>query len=232
MINGIQKTSLIDFPGKICCTLFLGECQLRCGYCYNVDLVLNSRKLQKIDDDEVISFLEKKKKYLEGVCITGGEPTLYPDLDELCKKIKRMGYAIKLDTNGLNPEKVKELCDKKLLDYIAMDVKASKENYEKVVGVKIDLSKIEETIKFLINGEVDYEFRTTVVPTQFDEKEAEEIGKWIKGAKRYLLQQFRPTKTHINPKFSKIEPYSAEQLKTFKKIAERYVQNVGIRGLE
>ena len=229
-IKGLQKTTLIDFPGKIACILFLGGCNFRCGYCYNADLVLNLQKLPTIPENEFFSFLERRKNYLEGVCISGGEPTLHKDLPRFCAQIKELGFLVKLDTNGTNPLMVDQLITSKLIDYIAMDIKASKENYSKVAGAKIQIPNIEKTVSLIKDSGIDYEFRTTVIPGLYNEIEAENIGKWLTGAKQYFLQQFRATTTTIDPEFSNLDSYSPEELKRFKKILERYIPKVAIRG--
>jgi len=229
MIKGIQKTSLIDFPKRIACTIFLGGCNFACGYCYNSDLVQRPATLPSIKEDAFFEFLEKRKKYLEGVCITGGEPTLHPGLIELCRKIKELGYLIKLDTNGTNPKVVKELIDKRLVDYIAMDIKASPNNYRAVINSKTNMDNIKESVK-LIMGTYEYEFRTTVLTNVHTKEEFKLIGEWLRGAKAYYLQQFRAMETAIDKKYSSAKSYSIEELEEFKVILKEYIDKVELRG--
>ncbi len=177
-IAGLQKTTLIDYPGKIACTIFLYGCNFRCGFCYNPNLV--TKEFDKgFSEEEILSFLKKRKGKLEAVCITGGEPLISLDEDFL-KKIKELGFLIKIDTNGSYPKKLKELVEKKLVDYIAMDIKGSKKNYQKITNSNIPLEKIEESIK-IIHDFGNYEFRTTIVDKFHDEKEIESLGEWING---------------------------------------------------
>ena len=217
-IGGIQKLTLIDYPGKVACTVFLCGCNFRCPWCYSKELVLPEeiKKQPKISEKEFFDFLKERKGLLEGVVICGGEPTINKALPEFCEKIKKLGFLIKLDTNGSNPKMLKSLTSlprsgSSLIDYVAMDVKLPKEKYSYSVGVKIDVKKIEESINVLKQGKIDYEFRTTVVPTVLDKEDIIEIAEWIKGAKRYYLQNFRAEKT-INPKFEKIKPYPDKYL--------------------
>lgn len=224
-IGGLQKTTLIDFPGKIACTVFLVGCPFRCPWCYNRELVLPEliKKSPKISQKEFFNFLKEKKGFLEGVVITGGEPTIHSDLFEFCQKIKKMGFFIKLDTNGYDPEIVEILIKKRLIDYLALDVKAPKEKYGKLIGIKNPvfvgkiIKNIERSVEILKEGKIDYEFRTTVVPTLLEKKDILEIGKWLSslspGQKlpKYYLQNFRPEKT-IDPSFEKIKPYPQEYL--------------------
>ena len=212
-IGGLQKLTLIDYPGKIACTVFLMGCNYRCPFCYNPELVLPEiiKEHLPIPEKDFFQFLKERKEWLEGVCVGGGEPTLSQDLPEFCQKIKKLGYQIKIDTNGSNPEMLKNLIDKKLVDYIAMDIKASKEKYPKVVGFKncskyYLLDKIEQSINILKKNNVDCEFRTTVIPNLLTKKDILKIGQWISGAKKYYLQNFSPKKT-IDPKFEKVKPY-------------------------
>lgn len=213
IIGGLQKTTLIDFPGKIAATIFISGCSFRCPWCYSPELVLPEKikKHPKISEKYLFDFLEKRKGLLDGVCLTGGEPTIHKNLPDFIKKIKKLGYLVKLDTNGSNPEMLQRLINEKLVDYVAMDIKAPKEKYNKLVGVKINIQKIQKSIDILKEGKVDYEFRSTIVPTVHAKEDVIAMAKWIKGAKRYYLQNFRPEKT-IDPKFEKIKPYPKEYL--------------------
>jgi len=227
-IKGLQKTSLIDYPGKISAVVFLPNCNFRCPFCQNPDLIENPDKIQTIEEDEFFSFLESRKKWIDGVCITGGEPCLHKELPEFAKRIKDMGFLVKVDTNGTNPLMLKDLINRKLVDYIAMDIKASKENYGKAAGVKVDIEKINQSIQIIMNSGIDYEFRTTVIPGLFDHKEAEAIGESLKGAENLFLQQFRPIST-LNREFRKIRPYEKEKLEEFSNILKESIKNVEVR---
>ncbi len=224
-IKGIQKTSLVDYPGKVACTVFLGGCNFKCPYCQNRDLIVNFEKMETIKEEEVLKFLKDKKKWLDGVCITGGEPLLY-DITDFIKKIKEIGLLVKLDTNGTNPKLLRKLIN--FVDYIAMDIKAPLEKYDNAARVNVDKIKIKESIELIKENKVDNEFRTTVVKDFFTEKDAEEIGKLLKGAKLYALQQFRPLNT-LDKAFEKKHPYPKEEFDKFKKILEKYVKKVELR---
>lgn len=189
-IQGYQKLTLLDFPGKMACTVFTGGCNFRCPFCHNASLV-NDPLCYTSSADEVLQYLEKRKGILEGVCITGGEPLLQPDIIDYVKKIKAMGYLVKLDTNGYSPERLKELLDTGLVDYVAMDIKASKENYPKATGIDIDIEKIEKSVELLKNGSIPFEFRTTVVKGIHSVNEFKLIAEWIKGTKKYFLQKYK-----------------------------------------
>ena len=217
-IGGLQKNTLIDYPGKIACTVFLIGCNFRCPFCYSSELVLPEKieRQPKISEKDFFNFLKKRKGLIEGVVICGGEPSLNKELPKFCQKIKKLGYLVKLDTNGSNPKLLGKLIDEKLVDYVAMDIKGPKEKYYKIVGMlegeneKL-IKKIEKSINILKEGKVDYEFRSTIVPTLHTKEDVIEMAKWIRGAKRYYLQNFRPEKT-IDPKFEKIKPYPQEFL--------------------
>ena len=212
-IGGLQKTTLIDYPGKIAATVFFAGCNFRCPWCYSKELVLPAeiKKQPKISEKEFFGFLEKRKEMLEGVVLCGGEPTNNKDLPEFIKKIKELGYAVKLDTNGSNPKMLKKLIDNNLIDYVAMDVKLPKERYPEIFRGKIEIKDIEESVKILKENKIDYEFRTTIVPTILEKEDVIKIAEWISPAKKYYLQNFRPEKT-IDPKFEKIKPYPEEYL--------------------
>lgn len=229
-IGGLQKMTMIDYPGKIAATVFLIGCNFKCGFCHNSELVcpdLASGSSQ-IPEDDFFKFLNKRKELLEGICITGGEPTINFDLSEFIKKIKEKGFLVKLDTNGSNPEMLEILIKDKLIDFIAMDIKTSLDKYEQVINVKIDLEKIKQSIEIIKNSGVDYEFRTTVVPGLVEESDIKKIGKWLKNAKKFVLQQFRNQRV-LNKEFEKIPPYSEEALKEFKKDLEKYIEKVELR---
>lgn len=212
-IGGLQKLTLIDYPGKIACTVFTVGCNFRCPWCYSAELVLPEKiEIQpKIPEKEFFDFLEGRKGLIEGVVVCGGEPTLHKDLPEFCEKIKKLGYLVKLDTNGSNPKMLKKLIDEKLIDYVAMDIKAPKEKYKLATNVDIDVGRIQKSINILKEGKVDYEFRTTVVPTIQTKEDILKIARWLKPAPKYFLQSFRPEKT-MNSKFENIKPYTKEYL--------------------
>lgn len=213
-IGGLQKVTLIDYPGKIACTVFLSGCNFRCPWCYSKELVLPEeiKRHPKIAQREFFEFLKEKKGLLEGVVICGGEPTIQKDLPEFIKKIKKLGYFVKLDTNGSKPRMLKNLIQKKLLNYIAMDIKTP-------LGLKSEIIKSIEIIK---NSGINYEFRTTVVPTTHTKKDIIQIAKELLPAKIYYLQNFRPEKT-IDPKFEKIKPFSQKQLESIQKECNKYL---------
>ena len=184
-IKGLQKLTLLDYPGKTACTVFLAGCNYRCPFCHNAGLVVEFDQ-EEISYETLFAFLEKRKNVLEGVCITGGEPTLNNDLPQLLAKIKEIGYSVKLDTNGTNPQMVKQLVEQGLVDYVAMDAKNGLESYPQTVGVKqLDVLPIMQTATYLMQNHVDYEFRTTVVDNFHTHESIESMGKWLKGAKEF-----------------------------------------------
>jgi len=229
-IGGLQKLTLIDYPGRIAATVFLCGCNFRCPWCYSAELVLPEKikKQPKIPEEEFFQFLKERKGLLEGLVLCGGEPTINPVLPQFCKKIKKLGYSVKLDTNGSNPKMLKKLIDEKLINYVAMDIKVPKEKYKKFFGERIKIKDIEKSIKILKEGKVDYEFRTTVIPTVLDKEDILKIAKWIKGAKKYFLQNFRPEKT-IDPKFEKIKPYPQEYLLEIQKAISPFFEICQVR---
>lgn len=229
ILKGIQKTSMIDYPGKISTILFVGNCNMRCPFCQNPDLILNFESLPTLDENEILNFLKKRKKWIDGVCITGGEPLIYSDIPELLKKIKNLGFLIKLDTNGLNPNLLKKIIDEKLVDYIAMDIKSDKEHYFKAAGVKVDMEKINKSIGLIKNSGVDYEFRSTIVPDFFNEEIIENIGEWLKQIRKFVLQQFRSTLPLLDKSFEEKKPYKKDVFEKFKRILEKYAKEVEIR---
>ncbi|MCD6360762.1 MAG: anaerobic ribonucleoside-triphosphate reductase activating protein, partial [Armatimonadetes bacterium] len=189
VMNGMQRTSFIDYPGKIVSTVFFGRCNFRCPYCHNSDLVFN-RDLPEIEGTVLLEHLENRRGKLDGICITGGEPTLHPDLPDFIRAVKERGFLVKLDSNGTNPGMLEELFDENLVDYMAMDIKAPKEKYPEITGVKVNMEPIQRSIDVLRKKAPDYEFRTTAVRELTDEGGLMAIAKWIAGSKRYVLQQF------------------------------------------
>ncbi len=212
-IGGLQKATLIDFPGKVACTVFLSGCNFRCPWCYSRELVLpqNIAVQPKISEKQFFDFLKTRQDLLSGVVVCGGEPTTHKDLPQFIQKIKKMNFLVKLDTNGSNPCALKNLLKDHLLDYVAMDIKAPFSKYDEATGTKVDLEKIKESVDLIKNSNIDYEFRTTVVPTVHTKEDIIEIAKWIAPAKKYYLQKFLPEKT-VNPEFEKQRPFSDEDL--------------------
>jgi len=190
LFGGLQKTTLVDYPGKIAATVFTIGCNFRCPYCHNPELVLPSltQMQPKLTEEEILDFLAEKNKFLEALCITGGEPTLNPDLKDFIKKVKALGYLVKLDTNGSLPKVLKDLIDNRLVDYVAMDIKAPPEKYNLLTLGDISIEKIQESIDILKKGKVDYEFRTTVAPILLEEEDILKIANWIKPAKTYFYK--------------------------------------------
>lgn len=228
-IKGIQKTSMIDYPGKMSSVLFLPRCPFRCGFCYNIDLVTGWEKLDTIDEREVLNFLKDRKKWLEGVSVTGGEPTVHKDLPDFLRKVKELGYAVKLDSNGSNPYMLEGLIKEGLVDYIAMDVKGPKERYDEICGVKVNIKLIEMSIELIRGSGLEYEFRTTAVPGLIGTEDIRKVGEWLKGAKRYYIQQFFPRKT-LDVAFENARPYKKEVLQEMLEAAKPFFEKVEIRG--
>ena len=283
-IGGIQKTSLIDYPNKVCAVFFASGCNFRCPYCYNPELVFNKTEL--INEKWIYNFLEKRKNYLDAILLSGGEITIQPDFIEFVKRIKQYGYLVGIETNGSKPDAIKKLIDSRLTDFIAMDIKSDLETYEKAAcakldkgkikkygylvgietngsnpdaikklidnelvdfiamdlksdletyymaaGVKVEKEKIKKSVELIKDSNVDYEFRTTVVPGLFNEETAIKIGAWLNGSKKYVLQQFNNDKDMINKSFKRKKPYTVDKLKKFKKILENYIDEVKISGI-
>lgn len=202
-LGGFQKLTLIDYPGKIATTVFTVGCSFRCPFCHNPELVLGKKVSGgKELEEEFFQFLKKRKKQLEGVCITGGEPTIQTDIVEFIQKIKKLGFKVKLDSNGTRPDVLKKLLDLKLLDFIAMDIKNQLKKYDATTGVRGDKARIKLSVDLIMNSKVPYEFRTTVVPGLYTEKDFEVIAKWIGGAKVYYLQEYRE-QVILDPKLKK-----------------------------
>ena len=229
-IHGFAKTTLLDYPKHVASTIFTGECNFRCPFCHNGDLVLNPSSLPEISESQILSFLERRKNILDGVCITGGEPTLQKDLPDFIKKIKDLGLLVKLDTNGYRPDVLEHLISENLLDYVAMDIKNSPEKYAMTCGVvNFDLNRISSSINLLINGPIPFEFRTTVANPLHDEKDFEAIGSWVKGATAYYIQSYKESEYVISKEFS---PYTIDTLNHFKNILLQYVHVVELRGVD
>ena len=228
-ISGFQKLTLLDFPGKTAATIFTGGCNFRCPFCHNAFLVTDLSMAEDFSEEEVLSYLKKRQGILDGVCITGGEPLLQKDIGDFMAKVKALGLAIKLDTNGTFPEKLRELVEKGLVDYVAMDIKSSKERYGEAVGIKdFDTKAIEESVSFLLSGKVDYEFRTTVVRELHGIEDIEKIGEWICGAPRYFLQNFVDSGNLIGEGMSACDKETLEEMQ---KVAAKKVPATTLRGV-
>lgn len=229
-IHGFQKTTLLDYPKHLASTIFLGGCNMRCPFCHNSSLVLHPSSVPTIPAEEVLAYLAKRKGILEGVCITGGEPTIYPYLADLIKEIKGLGLKVKLDTNGSNPLILKTLVEDHLVDYVAMDIKNSKENYGLSIGIKnYNINNISESITYLLSSPIDYEFRTTIVKEHHTEEDILSIGQWIKGAKAYYLQSYKDSGDILSPGLSS---HTKDTLLSFVKLLTPYVPNVQLRGVD
>ncbi len=229
VMNGMQRTSFIDYPGKIVSTVFFGRCNFRCPYCHNSDLVFN-RDLPEIEGTVLLEHLENRRGKLDGICITGGEPTLHPDLPDFIRDVKERGFLVKLDSNGTNPGMLEELFDENLVDYMAMDIKAPKEKYPEITGVKVNMESIQRSIDIIRKKAPDYEFRTTTVRELTDDGDLMTIAKWIAGSKRYVLQQFRPHKT-LDPKCMECHGYTREEMENLAQMLAPHFEEVLVRAV-
>jgi len=228
-IMGLQKLTLLDFPGKLACTVFTGGCNFRCPFCHNASLVIPSKFGGVMPTEEFFDFLERRRGKLEGVCVSGGEPTLMFDLEEFITRIKSMGYLVKLDTNGSRPEVLRSLVEKGLVDYVAMDIKNSLDMYPRTVGVEnFDVTPIRESVKYLMSGVVDYEFRTTLVAGLHTEREITEIGRWLEGAPRLYLQSFVDSGDLISDEVGGLDKNTTEALC---RLLKSYIPGCEIRGI-
>ena len=228
-IGGLQKLTLIDYPGKVAATVFLFGCNFRCPYCHNPELVYSKsgEGQVQIKESDFFKFLKERTGFLDGICITGGEPTIHSDLPKFIRKIKEIGFSIKLDTNGSNPDMLKDLIVNNLVDFIAMDIKTSILKYKKF-GAEHEISQIRKSVSIIWDSNKDYEFRTTVAPEIVDEKDIKEIAQWLKGSKKIALQQFRPEKV-LDLSFQNIKPYSLQELEKMVKILEPHIEEVELR---
>jgi len=230
-IAGLQEFTTVDYPGQLAATIFTLGCNFRCPFCHNPDIVNASRYHldQLMPEENFWQFLRERKGKLDGICITGGEPTLQPDLLDFMGKIKDMGFLVKLDSNGTNPSVLKRACQRKLVDYLAMDIKNAPQHYAETVGLpQINLSNIQQSVRLIMESGVDYEFRTTVVPGFHDGGKMEGLGKFIEGAKKFFVQGFRPDVT-LDQKLRGEARFSGQQLQEFKKILDKYIEKVEIR---
>lgn len=229
-IKGLTKTTLSDYPGHVAATLFVGGCDFKCPYCHNGSLVTQASHLPNIPLDEIYDFLEKHRSVTDAVCITGGEPTLYPDLKDLISNIKAMDYLVKLDTNGYNPFVLDQLFKEQLVDYVAMDIKNGLEKYAKTSGCEnFDRTRIKLSVDLIKDSHIDYEFRTTVVRELHSKEDMLSIAKWLNGADKYVIQPYVESEDIIMPLFSS---YSTDELIEIKKLMESYLPNIHIRGID
>lgn len=226
-INGIQKLTLLDYPGKCACTVFLAGCNLRCPFCHNASLVLGGAEVA-MTEEEFFKFLQKRKGLLDGVCVTGGEPTLRPDLPEFLKKIKDLGYLIKLDTNGSNPKMLWQLIGAKLVDYVAMDIKNCPEHYTPTCGGMNILPAVEESLSILRQDKVEYELRTTCVKPFHDSSAMEAMGKWLSGTKNYYLQNFVDSGDLVG---TGVSGFTKEEMEALQAAVLPHIPTTRIRGI-
>ena len=227
-IGGLQKVSLIDYPGLICAIVFLQGCNFKCSYCHNPELV-NPKLFQPcIKENDVLEFLNARRGKLDAVTITGGEPTIQDDLAPFIKQIRKMGFAVKLDTNGSQPQVIKALLDEGLLDFIAMDIKGPLEKYIDIAGVTVAGEKIKESIKRILKAKIPHEFRTTIVQSQLTQKDILQIASMIGGARKYALQKFVGVKT-LNKKFLQEKTWPDDELEKIKKRLEKEITSVIVR---
>ena len=228
-IQGLQKMTLLDYPGRVACTVFLGGCDFRCPFCHNFELV-EGAQAAALEEEEFFAFLDKRHGLLDGVAITGGEPCIRKDLPQFIARIHDAGFPVKLDTNGNHPDLLERLLDEGLVSYVAMDVKNAPAKYAQTIGLReVDLAPLTRSIQLLMQGDVPYEFRTTVVRELHEARDFEEIGSWIEGADRYFLQPFTSRDTVPDPSLSAPDP---ADLRVFRDISARYVKQVEIRGLD
>ena len=234
-IAGLQKMTLLDYPGRVACTVFLSGCNFRCPFCHNSDL-LTGNAPSLMSGEELLAFLEKRKGLLDGVCITGGEPTLQPQLPQLLSQIKALGYAIKLDTNGARPQMLRSLVEQKLVDYVAMDIKNSREEYAKTTGVsKSLLPDIEESIGFLLSGKVDYELRTTVVKELHSDESIQSMGAWVRALgegnlpAKWFLQSYVDRDSVLCPD---LHAPMKENMENYERLLAPFANFVALRGID
>ena len=229
-ILGLEKMSLVDYDGLVAATVFTGGCNFLCPFCHNSPLVLDFKSLPEIDEKEVLSYLEKRKGIVDGVCVSGGEPTLQKDLPLFIEKIKNLGYKVKLDTNGTNPEVIKSLKENGLVDYFAMDIKNDRASYASIIGFeKYDTLKVEKSVEYFLSGNADYEFRTTLIKEFHTENNIAAIGEWIKGANKYFLQKFKDSGSCIKSSLSAVDD---KTVLSFKEILKKNIPNTYLRGYD
>ncbi|PKO05658.1 MAG: anaerobic ribonucleoside-triphosphate reductase activating protein [Chloroflexi bacterium HGW-Chloroflexi-3] len=228
IIGGLQKFSLIDYPGKTCAIIFTRGCNFRCRYCHNPELVIPEKYAPEIPLSQIYDFLESRRGKLDAVSITGGEPTQHSNLIEVMKIIKNLGFLVKLDSNGSRPEVFEKIIDEKLADYLAMDIKAPLEDYSKIMGWPMPVEKLKKSIELIMNSGIDYEFRTTIVKSLTSKDDLRKIVKTIQGAKKYFLQKFIPTKLN-DPSLMEEALYSDEELKKLALELVAYIKHSDVR---
>ena len=229
IIQGLQKLTLLDFPGKVACTVFTAGCNFRCPFCHNAPLVLDTHQNPEIPQEDIFSFLQKRQGILDGVCVTGGEPLIQHGIEEFLAGIKRLGYLVKLDTNGSFPEKLRRIVEEGLADYVAMDIKNSLEKYAETVGCPgFDTTAVKESAALLMEGDVDFEFRTTAVKPFHTSEDMEAIGRWLSGAPRYFLQTFVDSGNLVGEGCA---PFSPSEMQEFAEKARPWFKTVAIRGI-
>ena len=226
---GMEKLSLVDFDDNLTCTLFMAGCPFRCPFCHNGDLVLHPETATPIPFNEILDYLDKRKGVLDAVCISGGEPTLMPDLEEKIVAIRNLGYLIKLDSNGFQPHILKKLIDKGLVDYVAMDIKNCPEKYDLTCGTSVNLDAIKESIHLLMTSGIGYEFRTTTIEEFHTEEDMKKLAQWIAGASRYFIQKYVDSENCIRHYFHALSPQKAEK---YLQIVREFVPNAALRGYE
>ena len=229
-IVGLQKVTLLDFPGAVACTVFTGGCNFRCPFCHNAPLVSEGKSGETLAEGDVFSYLEKRRKILDGVVVSGGEPTVHKDLPELLSRIKSLGFLVKLDTNGSHPGMLRQLMEDGLVDRVAMDIKNGPKQYRQAAGVEVDLQAVEESKRLLMEGRVDYEFRTTLVRGLHTQESVLALAKWIQGAREYYLQVYQDTGNVLRPQG--LGPFDKRQMLEFAESIKPYVPAVQVRGLE
>jgi pyruvate formate lyase activating enzyme len=230
-IRGLFKTSLVDYPGRVSSVIFTGGCNLRCGYCHNPDLACNSDKLEKIDDEEVFSFLEKRRGLIDGVTVSGGEPALDKGLLDFLRRVKSLGLLVKLDTNGFFPSVIEQCLSEKLADYMAVDLKTSPAKYSSLTKRDVDFSQLVLTLDVIRNSEIDYEIRTTCVPGFVTLEDITLIGEAVGHVKKWYLQQFVNIHTLIDPETEKLSPYPVRYLEMMRDEALNFSDRCSIRGI-
>lgn len=230
-IAGFIKTTLLDWEGKVACTVYLAGCDFRCPYCHNRDMVLNPNDVDEVDESYILEYIEENSDFLDGVVISGGEPLLNKDLKDLIKKFRKLGMKIKIDTNGNHPDELDDLIGAGMVDFVAMDIKCSlNDRYKVATGSDVNVENIKRSIKIIMDSGVDYEFRTTIAPIFVKEEDVESICKEIRGAKRYRLHQFRPKNT-LDQSLSVLDPYPEAKVMAMADNARKYVKDVRIRGI-
>ena len=227
-VQGYQKLTLLDFPEHVACTVFTGGCNLRCPFCHNASMALNPREGANLEE-EVLSYLAGRKGILEGVCITGGEPLLQPDLSDFVKRVKNMGYSVKLDTNGSDPDALAKLLSTGMIDYVAMDIKSSPEGYEAAIGKAFPIERFQRSAEIIRSSGIPHEFRTTLVKGIHRTEDMDGVGKWLTGEEKYFLQGFVDSGNLLGEGF---EAFSAEEMQEFLRVIRKYVPTAKLRGQE